>query len=115
LIVGKFGFTLKGDLLQCWRGGRIVVGRETPSLQLVDPMPARKRRSGRDVEKNYPVARFIEKLRRLADALEEGERFRIQVAGERVSIPPDAVINIEHERGEGEEEIEFQLKWPIDD
>lgn len=65
----------------------------------------------RDVEKAYPTDQFIEKLRRLADALESGERFRIQVAGERVSIPSDAVINIEHERGNGEEEIEFQLKW----
>ena len=64
----------------------------------------------RDIEKAYPTDQFIEKLRRLADALESGERFRIQVAGERVSIPSDAVINIEHERGDGEEEIEFQLR-----
>ncbi len=39
--------------------------------------------------------------------------FRIQVAGERVTVPPDAIINIEHEREEGIEEIEFQIKWPI--
>jgi len=45
------------------------------------------------------------------DCLEEDKRFRIQIAGERISVPPDAVINIEHERGDGEEEIEFQLKW----
>jgi amphi-Trp domain-containing protein len=76
-------------------------------------MPTRKKKPARDVERNYPIKRFVEKLRRLADALEDGERFRIQVAGERVSIPPDAVINIEHERGEGEEDIEFQLKWPL--
>jgi amphi-Trp domain-containing protein len=65
----------------------------------------------RDVEKAYPRARFIEKLRRLADALENGERFRIQVAGERVSVPPDAVVHVEHEREGDVEEIEFQLKW----
>ena len=57
---------------------------------------------------------FIEKLRRLADCLEEDKRFRIQIAGERISVPPDAVINIEHEREDGEEEIEFQLKWKRD-
>jgi len=72
-------------------------------------------RPDRDVEKNYPVEQFVEKLRRLADALESGERFRIQVAGERVSVPADASITIEHERGDGEEEIEFQLRWPLGD
>ncbi len=65
----------------------------------------------RDVEKNYPRDQFIEKLRRLADTLEAGEQFRIQVAGERVTVPADAVISIEHERGSDDEEIEFQLKW----
>lgn len=68
----------------------------------------------RDLEKGYPKARFIEKLRRLADALEQDERFRIQVAGERISVPPDAVFNIEHEREGKTEEVEFQLKWKLD-
>ncbi len=75
---------------------------------------ARKKRSQRDIEKDYPVKQLIAKLRRLADCLEDEQRFRIQVAGERVSVPPDATINIEHERGSGEEEIEFQLKWKLD-
>jgi hypothetical protein len=35
------------------------------------------------------------------------------VAGERVSVAPDATISIEHERGSSEEEIEFQLKWSL--
>ncbi|MGI8907743.1 MAG: amphi-Trp domain-containing protein [Candidatus Sumerlaeaceae bacterium] len=70
-----------------------------------------KPRTRRDIEKAYPRARFIEKLRRLADALETGATFRIQVAGERITIPSNAVINIEHERTGDEEELEFQLKW----
>lgn len=74
-------------------------------------MAKRKRKSERDIEKGYPATQFVAKLRRLADCLEHGERFRIQVAGERVSVPPDAIINIEHEREGGAEEIEFQLKW----
>jgi len=78
-------------------------------------MPARKRRSKRDIEKDYSSKQFVAKLRRLADCIESNDRFRIQVAGERVSVPPDATINIEHERGDGEEEIEFQLKWTLDD
>lgn len=65
----------------------------------------------RDVEKDYPLPQFVEKLRRLADAIERGERFEIQIAGERVYVPARASFNIEHERGDGEEEIEFQIKW----
>lgn len=65
----------------------------------------------RDIEKDYPKRQFIAKIRRLADALEDGREFRIQVAGERIIIPEDATINIEHERGGRVEEIEFQLKW----
>ncbi len=67
----------------------------------------------RDVEKDYPLPQFIEKLRRLADALENNQRFEIQIAGERVSVPVRASYNIEHERGEDEEEIEFQIKWSL--
>ncbi len=65
----------------------------------------------RDIEKDYPLDQFVEKLRRLADAIEAGERFEIQIAGERIYVPARASFNIEHERGDGEEEIEFQIKW----
>jgi amphi-Trp domain-containing protein len=65
----------------------------------------------RDIEKAYPRKQFIEKLRRLADSLEHNLSFRIQIAGERIRIPADALINIEHERQKGRHEIEFQLKW----
>jgi amphi-Trp domain-containing protein len=65
----------------------------------------------RDVEKSYPLSEFIAKLRRLADALEQGKRFEIQIAGERISVPVRAICNIEHERADDAEEIEFQIKW----
>lgn len=69
----------------------------------------------RDIEKVYSKKEFIEKLRRLADALEKDKKFVIQVAGERIYIPKDAIINIEHEREGKEEEVEFQIKWKIID
>ncbi len=69
------------------------------------------KKKSRDLEKTYPRAQFVAKLRRLADALESAEAFTIQVAGERLYIPADAVFNIEHEREGGEEELEFQLRW----
>lgn len=65
----------------------------------------------RDLEKTYPRAAFVAKLRRLADALEAGRPFAIAVAGERLHIPAAAQFNIEHEREGGREELEFQLKW----
>ena len=77
-------------------------------------MAAQKKKRKRDIEKNYPAKQFVEKLRRLADCIEQGKKFQIQVAGERISIPATAIINIEHERGDSSEEIEFQLKWSLE-
>lgn len=54
---------------------------------------------------------MVAKLRRLADCLEKGKSFQIQVAGERIYIPAGAIFNIEHEREGGMEEVEFQFKW----
>ncbi len=65
----------------------------------------------RDIEKIYTKKDFIKKIRRLADALEKDKKFVIQVAGEKIAIPHDAVINIEHEKGSDGEELEFQIKW----
>ena len=65
----------------------------------------------RDVEKGYTVSEYAAKLRRLADALEQGQKFEIQVAGERIHIPARAELSIEHEREGDNEEIEFQIKW----
>ena len=68
----------------------------------------------RDIEKEYSTSEFVAKLRRLADDLESGENFEIQVAGERIYVPNRAVFNIEHEREDGQEELEFQLKWSVE-
>jgi amphi-Trp domain-containing protein len=68
-------------------------------------------KQNRDVERVYSTSEFVSKLRRLADALEAGRRFEIQVAGERIYVPARAQFNVEHEREGSDEEIEFQLKW----
>ncbi len=70
-----------------------------------------KKRSDRDLEKTYPAKQFAAKLRRLADAVEAGKAFTLQIAGERLHVPADALYNIEHEREGGVEEVEFQLRW----
>lgn len=74
-------------------------------------MPKKRKR---DIEKTYSTSQFTAKLRRFADALDSGARFRIQIAGERIRVPADAVFNIEHEREGNMEEIEFQIKWRND-
>lgn len=66
----------------------------------------------RDIEKDYPKQEFVAKLRRLANAIESGTRFEIQIAGERIHVPVRATFNIEHERSADEEEVEFQITWP---
>jgi len=68
---------------------------------------------GRDIERVYTHQEFVAKLRRLADSIEKGERFEIQVAGERIYVPAAAVFSVEHERSEEDEEIEFQVKWRL--
>ena len=67
--------------------------------------------SERDIEKGYTKEEFVDKLRRLADSIEQGENFRISIAGEAIYVPDRAEFTIEHERGDGENEIEFQIKW----
>ncbi|NOX42944.1 MAG: hypothetical protein GXP19_04305, partial [Gammaproteobacteria bacterium] len=54
---------------------------------------------------------FVAKLRRLADSLEQGERFEIQIAGERIYVPVRAIFNIEHERAGLEEKIDRQQNF----
>ncbi len=69
----------------------------------------------RDIEKNVPVSQFVDTLRRLADAMEAGESFRIQVANKRFTVPADAEIIIEHEVEDGDEELSFELQWSASD
>jgi amphi-Trp domain-containing protein len=72
-------------------------------------------KGSRDVERIYSIPDAMAKLRRLADALEADKPFRIQIGGERVRVPRRAQFSLEHERGDDEEEIEFQLKWSLDE
>jgi amphi-Trp domain-containing protein len=65
----------------------------------------------KDVEKSYSNKEVVAKLRRLADALEEGKTFEIQIAGERIYIPPYATVEFEYERVGEQEEVEIELTW----
>jgi amphi-Trp domain-containing protein len=65
----------------------------------------------RDVTETCSRFQFATRLRRLADAIEADNGFTIEIAGEQVRVPARAEWSIEHERSDGEEEVEFQLTW----
>jgi amphi-Trp domain-containing protein len=66
----------------------------------------------RDVERDCDKGYFIGVLRRLADSIETGEPFRIQVVNKRFTVPSGATLSVEHEIEDGIEELELQLRWP---
>jgi amphi-Trp domain-containing protein len=65
-----------------------------------------------EVEKGYDRAQTAAKLRRLAESLEQGQEFEIQVSGERIYVPADAEIVFEFESDDEENELEIEITWP---
>lgn len=65
----------------------------------------------RDIEKNVTKETFVATLRRLADSLERGEAFRIQVQNKRFEVPQSAALVIEHEVEGDSEELSLELQW----
>ena len=61
--------------------------------------------------KAAPTKEVVAKLRRLAEALEEGKTFEIQIAGERIYIPPYAAVEFEYQCEGEEEEVEIEVRW----
>jgi len=70
--------------------------------------------ASRDVESIRSRAKFVAALRRVADAIENHEPVRIQVASKRFVVPATARFSIEHEAEGADEELELQLKWRND-
>ena len=64
-----------------------------------------------EVEKGYSNKQTAEKLRRLAESIEQGKAFEIQVKGQRIYVPADAEIEFEYERTENVHELEVEIKW----
>lgn len=64
-----------------------------------------------EVEKSYSNKEVVAKLRRLADALEQGKIFEIQIAGNRIYVPANATVEFEYAQEGDEEEVEIELKW----
>ena len=64
-----------------------------------------------EVEKGYSNKQTAEKLRRLAEAVEQGKAFEIQVSGQRIRVPAHATIDFEYERDGESHELEVEIKW----
>lgn len=60
---------------------------------------------------SIPEERLYQKTPSPSRLTREWEKFNIQVLGEKINIPKNAVINIEHERSKKSEELEFQIRW----
>lgn len=65
----------------------------------------------RDIEKDVAKDYFVTTLRRLADSIEKGEAFRIQVQNRRFEVPATANLVIEHEVAGNDEELSLELQW----
>ena len=68
-----------------------------------------------EIEKNYEPSGFAAELRRLADAIESGEDFTLDIDGETITVPASALASVEFEQEDGTAELEFQLSWEVED
>jgi amphi-Trp domain-containing protein len=64
-----------------------------------------------EVEKGYSNKQTAEKLGRLAESIEQGKPFEIQVSGQRIYVPADAEIAFEYEKIADIHELEVEIKW----
>ncbi len=64
-----------------------------------------------EVEKGYSSKQTAEKLRRLAEAVEQEKTFEIQVNGQKIRVPAGATIDFEYERDGDSHELEVEIKW----
>ena len=99
-------------------GGKRTVTAVQPR-PLLSPLPFRiflpeqgvYMSTDRDVERNISSIAFAALLRRVADAVESDESFRIQVVNKRFTVPKGAELSVEHEAEDGDHELEFQFRW----
>jgi len=64
-----------------------------------------------DLEQSYTNKETARKLRRIADAIEAGRSFRVQINGHRVTVPEDAEFEIELETDRNKGELEIEMRW----
>lgn len=73
-------------------------------------MSEKKTKMEIDVEHSYTPAQTADKLRRIADAIEAGKSFRLQIGGNRLCVPTDGAVDIEMQT-DGADASEIEIKW----
>lgn len=69
-------------------------------------------KKNKEVEKKYSKKQLLKILERLTYSMTKNEKFRIQIKGNKVSIPAKSTdIEIEYEKEKDEEKIEIEIKW----
>lgn len=64
-----------------------------------------------NVEQTFAKRETALKLRRIADAIEAGKTFRVQINGNRVFVPAGARVDIEIQHEEYDGEVEVDISW----
>ncbi|STX55665.1 Uncharacterised protein [Legionella beliardensis] len=68
-----------------------------------------------ELEKIYGSLAVANKLRRIADAIEQSKGFQIQINKKRIYVPVDVYVEFEYEEEEGNEyELGIEIKWKKD-
>jgi amphi-Trp domain-containing protein len=64
-----------------------------------------------ELEKTYGASAVANKLRRIADAIEQNKGFQIQVKNQRIYVPVDVCVEFEYEEEGDEYELGIEIKW----
>jgi hypothetical protein len=63
------------------------------------------------VRKFYTDLEVVATLQRLVELVEQDISVEIQIAGERICVPPYASVVFEHEQGKKKEVVGIKIKW----
>lgn len=64
-----------------------------------------------ELEKIYGASAVANKLRRIADAIEQNKGFQIQIRKKRIYVPVDVCVEFEYEEESDEYELGIEIKW----
>jgi hypothetical protein len=107
--IDGFMFGIEGDEEGLvLNGSPVLPGSVKPSTSASAPAATPERTVAS--EPSCPRPEFVEIIRRVANALEADEAFRLLIAGQAVTVPPGAELAIAHElRGESGELV-FRIR-----
>ncbi|MGQ3887555.1 amphi-Trp domain-containing protein [Legionella sp. CNM-1927-20] len=70
-----------------------------------------KEKDAIELEKIYGSSAVANKLRRIAEAIEQNTGFQIQINKKRIYVPVDVYVEFEYEEESDEYELGIEIKW----